>query len=190
MLLQLNQTELDEVLLDPLVGLDEESLTRVLGNRADVLDPPWPRRLEDVARRMAGPDSVELAMRGLTRPGFQLLRAIRFVVALGGEATVDEVMWWLGARADDVKPVLEQLADRALAWPESGGQVRTPPSHDVIGIELAGLGPSITEYLPQRTVQDLKAMCSVLGIGADGRKAEIVDRMLAYFRESANLTSL
>ena len=56
MLLQLNQAELDEVLLDHLAGMDEESLARVLGNRAYVLDPPWPRRLEDVARRMADSD--------------------------------------------------------------------------------------------------------------------------------------
>ena len=190
MLPQLNEADLDEVLLDHLAGMDEESLARVLGHRAEVLDPPWPRRLEDVARRMAEPDSVELAMRGLTRAGFQLLRAIRLIVALGGRTTIDEAARWLGARADDVTPVLEQLADRALAWPESGGRVRTPPSNEVIGIEIAGLGPSIAEYLPQRTVQDLKEMCALLRIDTDGRKAGIVDRLLAYFRDPANLTRL
>jgi hypothetical protein len=190
MLSQLNQVELDEVLLDRLAGLDEESLARVLGNRADVLEPPWPRRLADAALRMADPGSVELAMRRLTRPGLQLLRAIRLVVTLGGDAAIDEVAHWLGADADDVTPVLAQLTDRVLAWPQSGGRVRTPPSHDVVGVDFVGLGPSITEYLPQRNVQDLKAMCSALGIGGGGRKDEIIDRMLAFLRGPANLTGL
>lgn len=180
------------MLLDRLAGLDEAGLARVLANRADALDAPWPRRLEDLARRLSSPDSIVRAMRGLTKPGFQAMRAIRLLTALrgGSEFGPGEVATWLGAGIADVAPILDSLADRMLAWVDGKGRVRTPPSYEVIAVDFAGLGTSIANYLPQKTVEQLKTMTTTLSVNGDGRKGQIVDRMLEFFRDPKAIAAL
>jgi len=56
-------TTADE-LLGRLASLDKETLAKVLAHRPDVLQEPWPRRLDVVAARLASAGSVDAALLG------------------------------------------------------------------------------------------------------------------------------
>jgi hypothetical protein len=188
-LLELNHAEFDDVLFDRLTGLDEGGLATVLANRPDVLDPPWPRRLEDVARRLSDPESIVLAVRGLTKPGFQVLRAIRVADALHGEINARDVAGLLGTTTAELVPIVDMLAERVLAWRDDAGRIGVPA---MPGIELdfAGLGPSIAGCLAQQTVAALKTLGAALGVRVEGRKDRVVGDLLEFFRNPENVTVL
>jgi hypothetical protein len=73
-------TTADE-LLGRLTGLGRDELAKVLAHRPDVLQEPWPRRLDVVAARLAAPESVDEALLGLPLPHAQVLRALQLCYA-------------------------------------------------------------------------------------------------------------
>src|SRR5689334_12529252 len=59
-----------------LVGLDVPRLERVLAARPDVVSPPEPRSLGELADRLQRPGSVALALPRLARPALQAAEAL------------------------------------------------------------------------------------------------------------------
>ncbi len=184
--------EFDHELLDWLRGLDEQHLTRVLSNRPEALDLPWPRRLDDLALRLAEPGSVMLALRGLCMPELQLLRALQLCYALsaGDVVLAGAVTCRLDAAKSDVTRTVDGLAARALAWICGDGSIRLVEPLRGMSLEQYGLGVSVAEVLPRCTVDQLKGMASMLGVPVGGRKQQIVDALLGFFRDPDNIAGL
>src|SRR5438552_8222364 len=114
-------TTADE-LLGRLTRLDREGLAKVLANRPDVLDEPWPRRLDVVAARLTSPESLNEALLRLPTPLVQVLRAVQLCYALGRRpAPLGEVARLLGTTT--VESFVDDLAERALLWRDADNVV-------------------------------------------------------------------
>lgn len=105
-------------LLDWLVTLEQGALAEVLAARPDVCGPTEPGGLADLAERLQQRQSVEWALRRLTRPCVQVAET---AAALGQDATrarITALMGGPGAAVDDALTILERYA---LVWPVDGG---------------------------------------------------------------------
>ena len=114
-------TTADE-LLGRLAALDKDALAKVLAHRPDVLEEPWPRRLDVLAARLAAAPSIDAALLALPMPLVQVMRAVQLCYALGRRpAPVAEVARLLGAGAATIESSVDELAERALLWREPDG---------------------------------------------------------------------
>ena len=101
-----------------LAGRTADELAGVLARRPDVLGPPTPADLADLATRLQSRGSVATALAGLPRPAIQVIEAVQ---ALGGPTTpVERLAGLLGRPVDDPElgATLAVLAGRALVWPD------------------------------------------------------------------------
>lgn len=174
--------EFDQDLFEWLRGLDERRLTRVLTYRPDALEPPWPRRLDELTRRLSAPDGVVLALRELSTPELQVLSAVELCRELGAGGA-GAAARWLDGPEHDVARTVDTLGAKALAWTGDDGNLRLVEPLRGASLEEYGLGISVAELLPDSTVTELKRMASLLGVAASGRKQQIVDALLGFFRD-------
>lgn len=189
---QFAEDETDEALLEWLRTLDEEMLARILARRSDALGRPWPRRLDELARRLGSRPSVWLALRQVTTPGFQLFGAIQLGAALhGAPATTGQLAEQLGATVAQVEEVLHDLGELALAWTDPEGRVRVSEAiAEEFGRAANGFGPALREVAWLATVEQLKRTCAALGESTAGRKQQLVDTLLAFFQQPDTVRDL
>lgn len=187
------EDETDEALLEWLRTLDEQALTRILTRRPDALARPWPRRVDDVARRLGGTPSMWLALRQATTPDFELLGAIRVGATLsGGESvTTTRLAELVDGTVEQVETVLRDLRELALAWTDDDGRVRVADAlSDEFGYEGYGFGPPLRNTAWRATVDQLKPINAALGLPATGRKQQLIDALLAHFATPEHVREL
>jgi hypothetical protein len=184
--------ELDNDLLTWLASLDKDELAGILARRADVLEPPWPRRLDDLTRRLNSQLSTVLALREVPLPGLQVLRAVQLCSALDDDTPPDvaTVSAQLGVAEPEVTTALLTLREFALAWVDESERVRVPEAMRGNGYLLYRLGLPVRESLSVATVDQLKRMATALGLAITGRKRDLVARVVAFFRDPDNIRSL
>ncbi|MEV0974182.1 helicase-associated domain-containing protein [Microtetraspora glauca] len=180
---------MDDHLTGWLATLDEERLTRVLGNRPDALAPPWPRRLDALAERLSGDFAVMEVMRTLPLPALEIVQAC---LALGGRPGEDELARFLGVSVSETIPWLDRLYDHALAWPAPDGRIALAGALARWWTAPCGLGEPLSAYLESWTLntEGLRRMCRNLGISAQGTKRQLMARVSATLGDSELLSSL
>jgi hypothetical protein len=182
---------LHEGLLTWLRSLDKDALTRILASRPDTLEAPWPRRLDDLARRLDNESSVMLALRQVPLPGLQWIRAVQLCWALDGDAPhVATVADQLGVSEPEVAGVLDPLCESALAWVDKTGAAQLPDALQGAGYVGYHLGLPLTVVLQDTTADHLKRLTGRLGLPSSGRKQQLIDRLLAYFRDRDKVREL
>jgi Helicase conserved C-terminal domain len=108
----------ETLLLDWLATLEQGALAEVLAVRADVCGPTEPDGRGDLAERLQQRQSVERALKRLTRPCLQVAEA---VATLGQDATRARITALLGGPGAAVDDALTTLERHALVWPGHGG---------------------------------------------------------------------
>jgi hypothetical protein len=177
-------------LLSRLAGLDRKGLATVLTHRPDVLEEPWPRRLDVVAARLASAASVNGALLGLTTPHAQVLRALQLCHALGSRpAPVAEVARLLGAEPAVVESFVDDLEERVLAWREPGG-VTLPELLHTTNFHPDGLGQPAANLLGELGTTRLAQLSRAVGLPAGGRRAELLLGLVRFFRDADGLREL
>jgi hypothetical protein len=176
-------TTADE-LLGRLTGLGRDELAKVLAHRPDVLQEPWPRRLDVVAARLAAPESVDEALLGLPLPHAQVLRALQLCYATGPRpAPVAGIARLLGAEPSAIESFVDELADRALVWREGDGVVLLELLRRS-SFQAEGLGPPIADLLEEVGGTRHKQLSRALGLPLG--RAEIV----RFFRDGDRVREL
>jgi hypothetical protein len=163
-------------------GLGEAGLVGLLTKRPEVLAPPVPASLTEVAERLATPRSTMAALRRLDRPALQVAEAI---AALGGHTervALDRLLGATSARSRaHVARALDTLRDNALLT-AAGPTVVLVPSAAAWPSPL-GLGVPVAEAMDRRTADDLRALARNLGLKPATRKAELLTQVLAALRD-------
>ncbi|MFF4381065.1 helicase C-terminal domain-containing protein [Kitasatospora sp. NPDC001547] len=102
-------------------GLDAAGLERVLAARPDVVSPPEPRSVGELADRLQRQASVALVLPRLALPCLQVAEAVAALPGMSRDGLADLLEATHGERARGLAAVLEALADRALVWPDGDG---------------------------------------------------------------------
>ncbi len=182
-------TTADE-LLGRLAGLDKAALAKVLAHRPDVLQEPWPRRLDVVAARLASGGSVDAALLGLPMPLVQVLRAVQLCYALGWRpAPVAEVARLLGTDAATVESSVDELAERALLWGDEDG-VELPELLHRNSFGAEGLGRPVENLLGELGTSRLATLSRALGLPDSARKPELLRGLVRFFRDGESVREL
>jgi hypothetical protein len=182
-------TTADE-LLGRLAGLDRDALAKVLANRPDVLQEPWPRRLDVVAARLAAAESVDAALLGLPMPLVQVVRAVQLCYALGRRpAPVGEVARLLGTGTRTVESSVDELAEHALLWREADG-VQLPELLQRNSFHAEGLGQPVANLLGELGTARLTKLSQALGLPSTARKPELLLGLVRFFRDGERVREL
>jgi len=175
-------TTADE-LLGRLAGLDKDALAKVLAHRPDVLEEPWPRRLDVVAARLASAASVDAALLALPIPLVQVVRAVQLCYALGRQpAPVAEVARLLGTGTDVVESSVDELAERALLWQDEDG-VELPELLHRTGFGAEGLGRPVANLLEELGKTRLAKLSQALGTASKSG-------LVRFFRDGERVREL
>jgi len=169
--------------------LGEDGLTDLLRRRPEVLAVPPPVSLGELAERLATPAATVAALRRLDRPTLQVAEAL---AALGGQAERPVLDQLLGAgtasgRAD-VTRALDTLRANALVLDDAAPQL--VPAAAAAWPRPLGLGDPVAAGLVYRTADQLRTMARHLGIRPAGRKADILDQVLACLRDGERILAL
>jgi hypothetical protein len=124
-------------LADDIRSRGEDDLAALLLRRPD-LARPLPADLTALAARSATRTSTARALEGLDRAALHVAEA---AAVHGGPVRPEGLAPLLGATADEVRPLLEDLWTLALAWRSPDGLVLTRTLTDLLGPHPAGLGP-------------------------------------------------
>ena len=164
-----------------LARLDQERLARILGNRRTVLAPPWPRRISDLAARLADHESVVRALVRLPAPATQLAQALTVVDGDHAGVSVVHLAELLEAETAAVERFVEVLVDHALAFTDRTGSIVSlvEPVRKVWQAPL-GLGAPIRDFLEQSTKEPLRTLARAVGVTSGGRKDQLVDVLAAF----------
>ncbi|MEV7093118.1 helicase-associated domain-containing protein [Amycolatopsis sp. NPDC051045] len=182
-------TTADE-LLGRLAGLDRDALAKVLAHRPDVLEEPWPRRLDVVAARLASAESVDAALLGLPMPLVQVVRAVQLCYALGQRpAPVGEVARLLGTGTGTVESSVDELAEHALLWREADG-IMLPELLHRNSFHAEGLGQPVANLLGELGTTRLAKLSQVLGLPGTARKPELLLGLVRFFRDGDRVREL
>ncbi|WP_103355103.1 helicase-associated domain-containing protein [Amycolatopsis sp. CA-128772] len=180
-------TTADE-LLGRLRSLDEDALAKVLAHRPDVLEEPWPRRLDVVAARLASAGSVDAALLALPTPPAQVIRAVQVCYALGlRPAPLDEVAHLLGTGS--VVSLVDELAERALLWRDDDGVV-LPELLRRTGFGAEGLGRPVADLLEELGTARLAELSRALGLPDTERKPQLLLGLVEFFRDGDRVREL
>lgn len=161
-------------LADHLRTLPAADLATLLRRRTDVLVEPAPRDLTELADRLTGVDSLSLAVGTLDRDEVGVAR----VLAMTGPVSVDELTRVVDAPPPLVVAAVGRLAARALCWPLDG-RLSLPT---VLADHLAGdvlRFPPAAILAGRSRVADLQAAVRGLGGDPQGRRSELVTRLVA-----------
>lgn len=158
---------------------DTVTLTRLLERRPDVLGPPPPLDLDELADRLDDPYSVVSALQSASLPVIQCAQA---AVGLGGRTSLAQVSALLGSDPAIVVPFLTWLHERFLLRLD-GSEVLAPPGLvSAVGDPL-GLGPALADLLEEQTVDGMRRMLLLLGQPRPVRKADVVAALGALLRD-------
>ncbi|WP_173040909.1 helicase-associated domain-containing protein [Phytohabitans flavus] len=164
-------------------------MTDLLRRRPEGLAVPQPVSLSELAERLATPAATVAALRRLDRPTLQVAEAL---AALGGRAERPVLDQLLGAgtasgRAD-VTRALDTLRANALVLDDAAP--RLVPAAAAAWPRPLGLGDPVAAGLVYRTADQLRTMARHLGIRPAGRKADILDQVLACLRDGERVLAL
>lgn len=174
-------TTADE-LLGRLAALSREELAKLLAHRPDVLQEPWPRRLDVVAARLASAQSVNDAVLGLSLPQVQVLIAVQLCHALGRRpAPIGEVAKLLGAA--NVESFVDELVERALLWQDADG-IHLPELLHKKNFSADGLGQPLADLLGEIGRNRAARLSRTLGL-PEGRP-----ELLRFFRDGDRVREL
>jgi hypothetical protein len=171
-------------LLGRLAALSREELAKVLAHRPDVLQEPWPRRLDVVAARLASVQSVEDAVLGLSSPQAQVLSAVQLCHVLGRPPTpIGEVAKLLDAAPATVESFVDELAERALLWHDPDG-IRLPGLLHKANFSDEGLGLPVAELLGEIGRSRAARLSRTLGL------PEGLKELVHFFRDGDRVREL
>ncbi|WP_409471066.1 helicase C-terminal domain-containing protein [Streptomyces sp. HC307] len=172
-------------------SLDGSRLARVLGARKDAMSPPEPRSVGELADRLQRPGSVALALPLLALPHLQVAEAL---AALGARASHDALAKLLGATDDEttreLDAVLEVLADHALVWPDSAGELRMAKSLRQAWDAPLGLDAPLEQLLAGATSDELRGMLAALGVTPPGTKPQRLDALVEHHSDPEQVVSV
>ncbi|WP_410587315.1 helicase-associated domain-containing protein [Amycolatopsis sp. lyj-23] len=175
-------TTADE-LLGRLASLDQTALAKVLAHRPDVLEDPWPRRLDVVAARLGAAESIDAVLLRLPTPLVQVMRAVQLCYAVGRRpAPVEEVARLLGTDAGTVESAVDELGERALLWRDPDGVV-LPDLLRRNSFGPEGLGRPVAELLGELGTSRLAKLSRTLGLPDDLRKPQLLLGLVRFFRD-------
>ncbi|MEV6689412.1 helicase C-terminal domain-containing protein [Streptomyces sp. NPDC051130] len=172
-------------------SLDGCRLARVLTMRADAAASPEPRSVGELADRLQRPGSVALVLPRLALPHLQVAEAL---AALRAPASRDALAKLLGvaddATARELAAVLETLADHALVWPDSAGELRmTGPLRQAWDAPL-GLDAPLEELLAATTSDELRGMLVALGVKPPSGKPHRLAALVEHHSDPERVLSL
>jgi hypothetical protein len=185
------QGGLDEVMLAWLASRSPEELAEILENRPDVLQEPWPRRLDGLVKRLSRYESVLQATMTLTAPGLQILTAVQMYGSLNDnyKIPVTAIAELLGASAEDVETAIKPLTALAMAW-ITDGLIQAPEVLQTGGSGRHGLGEPIGPQLSRLTAVQLHETSQALGVAPGARKQMVIERLLAFYRDADKVREL
>ncbi|WP_284749976.1 helicase-associated domain-containing protein [Amycolatopsis sp. RTGN1] len=170
--------------LGRLAALDREELAKLLTHRPDVLQEPWPRRLDVVAARLASAESVNEAVLGLSLPQVQVVGAVQLCHALGQRPTpVHEIARLLGTATATVESFVDEVAERALLWHDPDG-VRLPDLLQKNNFSAEGLGQPVEDLLGEIGRSRAARLSHALGL-PEGRQ-----ELLRFYRDGDRVREL
>ncbi|MFI9065147.1 hypothetical protein ACIGQE_25260 [Streptomyces sp. NPDC053429] len=172
-------------------SLDGCRLARVLKMRADAAASPEPRSVGELADRLQRPGSVALVLPRLPLPHLQVAEAL---AALRAPASRDALAKLLGVADDgtarELAAVLEALADHALVWPDSAGELRMAgPLRQAWDAPL-GLDAPLEELLAAATSGELRGMLVALGVKPPGGKPHRLAALVEHHSDPERVLSL
>jgi hypothetical protein len=169
--------------------LGEDGLVDLLRRRPEGLAVPPPVSLGELAERLSTPAATVSALRRLDRPTLQVAEAL---AALGGRAERPVLDQLLGAgtvsRRADVTRALDTLRANAVVLDDAAPQL--VPTAAAAWPRPLGLGAPVAAGLVYRTADQLRTMARHLGIRPAGRKADILDQVLACLRDGERIHAL
>ncbi|MEU2285402.1 helicase C-terminal domain-containing protein [Streptomyces sp. NPDC013178] len=172
-------------------SLNGSRLARVLGARVDVMSPPEPRSVGELADRLQRPGSVALVLPRLTLPHLQVAEAL---AALGAPASRDALAELLGAANEEttreLDAVLEVLADHALVWPDDAGKLRMAGSLRQAWDAPLGLDAPLEQLLAGATSDELRGMLAALGVKPPGTKSQRLAALVGHHSDAEQVVSV
>jgi hypothetical protein len=167
--------------------LGEAGLATLLTRRPE-LTRPAPTSLSAVASGLQQPGAVLSALRRLNGPTLQVAEAL----AALGETTRDALSALLGSPAqDDLDRPLRVLTEHGLLLADGEGGLELVRSAQTAWANPLGLGGSASLSLAMLTVDEMKSICSRLGVPPPTSGRAAVERtLLAALRDSARIRSI
>lgn len=165
--------------LRQLVPHDAATLTRLLERRPDVVGPPPPLDLDELADRLDDPYSVVSALQCASLP---LIQCAQAVVGLGGCTSVAQVSALLGRNPEIVDPFLSWLHERLLLGRNGPEVLASFGLLSAVGDPLR-LGPALADLLEEQTADGLRRMLLLLGEPRPVRKADAMAALGALLRD-------
>jgi hypothetical protein len=163
-------------------ALSKGQLAEILNRRPDVVSPPVPRTLGELADRLQSRPSVSVAFHSLPQPAVQLVEVLQ---AFGGPAVArEQVAGAIGRAADDpdLDATLDVLALRALVWPNGRGELcMVGPLWSAFAYPLH-LGPPAEKLLSARNATELRKIALALGSTGGRTKQQLVHDLVTAFR--------
>ncbi|MEV0804939.1 helicase-associated domain-containing protein [Micromonospora sp. NPDC050200] len=174
-------------LITHLAGMAPEKLGDLIARRPEVLLPPEPATMTELADRLSAAPLIGVALLGLSRPELQIAEAL---AALGDGCDRAELAAALGVATDDadLDATLVRLGEVAIAWPD-GDRLRTVPLGHVWPCPL-GLGAPLSALLAEQRADDLRRIARTLGVPAGTQKAVMVRNLSAWLADGANVRKI
>ncbi|MFZ2529969.1 MAG: helicase-associated domain-containing protein [Rhodococcus sp. (in: high G+C Gram-positive bacteria)] len=170
-----------------LASLHADHFADVLRRRPDVLVAPWPAHISGATARLDSVNSIVAALRRQPLPHLEALGAITLQHMLEQTPSIENIATWLDTDAATLAPILADLAATALAWPDGSGALVTVREFPPVS---APLGEPIRDHIESMTIAQLQPLLKVLGCRVDGRKQDLADRVIAYFRDADAVRAL
>lgn len=172
-----------------LSSVPSPALAQLLRERPDVIAPPEPRDLAELAERLGSADSLARLLRRQPVSYVQLSEAL---TALGGSATRSTLTVTLaGDRRDAVDAVVNRLISFGVLWPADADTVTGPPSLSALFPAPLGLGPPLRALLSTCSVDTMRAVLRALGVNrVEGRRAVVEDALVARLGDADLVRSI
>ena len=168
--------------------LSPDQLTGILTRRPDVLAPPVPGSIRELADRLQSRASVVAAFQGLPRPAVQVIETLQ---SLGGPTVaVADLAAAFGRTPDDpdLAAILRVLSLRALVWGD--GELRMAgPLWSAFSYPLH-LGPPAARLFSARTADELRRVATTLGLAPARAKQHLVEQIVALLADRTAVASL
>jgi hypothetical protein len=173
-------------LVEQLVAADPAEVERLLRLRADVVLPPVPRDLRELAERLDDPASLSAVLQTAELPALQVAEALQ---ALGGRATVPELADLLDGGtscAAHLDRVLDWLADRAVlrvCRDSAVPVVIASPALAACFLAPLGVDRPAAELHAMQTAAALRQVVLRLGLLPPTRKADLVATLVGFLSD-------
>ncbi|MFJ6382389.1 helicase C-terminal domain-containing protein [Kitasatospora sp. NPDC092039] len=172
-------------------GLDAAGLERVLAARPDVVSPPEPRSVGELADRLQRQASVALVLPRLTLPCLQVAEAVAALPGVSQDGLADLLEATHGERAHGLAAVLEALADRALVWPDGDGLLQMAAPLGNAWDAPLGLDAPLARLLAGANSDELGRMLARLGVKPSANRKELRrTALIDHHSDPARVTAL